>query len=97
LVGLAGAAVAAWPAVALVGSHELLMMVIRSAQVPAAVVRETSDGADDGLLLGRAAEAFAGEMAAGQVPSVRAIRARLDVGQSRAQRVRAYLAVITSA
>jgi hypothetical protein len=32
--GLAGAAVAVWPAVALVGSCELLMMVIRSAQVP---------------------------------------------------------------
>jgi hypothetical protein len=36
-----GAAVAAWPAVALVGSYELLMMVIPSSQVPAA---ETSDG-----------------------------------------------------
>jgi hypothetical protein len=32
--GLAGAAVAAWPAVALVGSYELLMMVIRRSQVP---------------------------------------------------------------
>jgi hypothetical protein len=32
--GLMGAAVAAWPAVALVGSYELLMMVIRSSQVP---------------------------------------------------------------
>ena len=31
--GLTGAAVAAWPAVALVGSYELLMMVIRSSQV----------------------------------------------------------------
>jgi hypothetical protein len=30
--GPAGAAVAAWPAVALVGSYELLMMVIRSSQ-----------------------------------------------------------------
>lgn len=29
--GPMGAAVAAWPAVALVGSHELLMMIIRSA------------------------------------------------------------------
>jgi hypothetical protein len=29
--GLTGAAVAAWPAVALVGSYELLMMVIRAA------------------------------------------------------------------
>jgi hypothetical protein len=30
--GLIGAAVAAWPAVALVGSYELLMMVIRTSQ-----------------------------------------------------------------
>jgi hypothetical protein len=34
--GLMGAAVAAWPAVALVGSYELLMMIIRSAQLPGA-------------------------------------------------------------
>jgi hypothetical protein len=33
--GLIGAAVATWPAIALVGSYELLMMVIRSSQVPA--------------------------------------------------------------
>jgi Protein of unknown function (DUF2637) len=33
--GLAGAAVAAWPAVALVGSYELLMLVIRSSQLSA--------------------------------------------------------------
>ena len=33
--GLIGAAVAAWPAVALVRSYELLMMVIRISQVPA--------------------------------------------------------------
>jgi hypothetical protein len=33
--GLMGAAVAVWPAVALVGSYELLMMVIQSSQVTA--------------------------------------------------------------
>jgi hypothetical protein len=33
--GLIGAAVAAWPAVTLAGSYELLMMVIRSSQAPA--------------------------------------------------------------
>ena len=33
--GLSGAAVAAWPAIALVGSYELLMVIIRSGQVPA--------------------------------------------------------------
>lgn len=32
--GLAGAKVAAWPTVALAGSHELLMMIIRSAAGP---------------------------------------------------------------
>ena len=38
--GLIGAAVAAWPAVALVGSYELLMMVIRGSQ---ASVKDTSE------------------------------------------------------
>jgi hypothetical protein len=33
--GLIGAAISAWPAVALVGSSELLMMIIRDAQVSA--------------------------------------------------------------
>jgi hypothetical protein len=32
--GLAGATVAAWPTVALAGSYELLMMIIRSAAEP---------------------------------------------------------------
>jgi hypothetical protein len=45
----------------------------------------------------RAAQAFADGVATGRVPSVRAIRARLHVGQPRAQRVRAYLAVLANA
>lgn len=45
----------------------------------------------------RVAQAFADEVAAERAPSVRAIRARLHVGQSRAQRVRAYLAVLAAA
>jgi hypothetical protein len=43
-------------------------------------------------LLEQAVEAFAGELAADRVPSVRAIRAQLHVGQPRAQRLRDYLA-----
>jgi hypothetical protein len=39
--GVAGAAVATWPAVVLVGSYELLMMVIFSSQVPADVAPRT--------------------------------------------------------
>ena len=88
--GPSGAVVAAWPAVALVGSYELLMVVIRSAQVPVyrEVGSETSGDPGDDPLRAQAAEAFAGEVAARRVPSVRAVRARLHVGQPRAQRVR---------
>ena len=98
--GLAGAAVAAWPAVALVGSYELLMMVIRSAQLPGtgtALGGARECMADTDPLQVDAVQVFAGELAAGRVPSVRAIRARLHVGQSRAQRVRAYLAALNGA
>ena len=98
--GLTGTAVAAWPAVALVGSCELLMMIIRSARLSGT---DTAPGGqpecmpDTDPLQVRAAQAFAVELAAGRVPSVRAIRARLHVGQPRAQRVRAYLAALTGA
>ena len=85
--GLMGAAVAAWPAVALVGSYELLMMIIRSAQLPgtgAAMGGAPGCMPDAEPLQSQAAQAFAVELAAGRVPSVRAIRARLHVGQPRA-------------
>jgi hypothetical protein len=93
--GLTGAAVAAWPEVALVGSYELLVMIIRAAQLPGT---DTVPGGapecmpDIDPLQVQAASAFAVERVAGRVPSVRAIRALLHVGQPRAQRVRAYLA-----
>jgi hypothetical protein len=89
--GLMGAAVAAWPAVALVGSYELLMMVIRGAQSAADAV---SAGIVDPLWED-AVEAFADQLAADHVPSVRAIRSQLHVGQPRAQRLRDYLATGT--
>src|ERR1700739_2672377 len=71
--GLTGAAVAAWPAVALVGSHGLLMMFIRSSQVPADGAPGTEHDVDP--LQGEAAKVFAEQLAADRVPSVRAIRA----------------------
>jgi hypothetical protein len=37
--GLIGTAVGAWPAVALVGSYELLMVITRSEQMPAITPR----------------------------------------------------------
>jgi hypothetical protein len=96
--GPPGTVVAAWPAVALVGSYELLMVIIRSGQLPAgpAAGPGTSGAPGDGPLRAQAAEAFAAEVAAGRVPSVRMIRARLHVGQPRAQRVRAYLSALSN-
>ena len=88
--GLTGAAVAAWPAVVLVGSYELLMMVIRRSQVPADGTPEIEHDADP--LHEQAAQLFAEQLAADRVPSVRAICAELHVGQARAQRLRDYLA-----
>jgi hypothetical protein len=73
------------PAIALVGSYELLMMVIRSSQVPADGAPKTERDADP--LRERAAELFAAQLA-DHVPSARAIRhAQLHVGQPRAQRL----------
>jgi Protein of unknown function (DUF2637) len=88
--GMTGAAVAAWPAVALVGSYELLMLFIRSSHVPTGGAPKTERCVDP--LQELAAELFAGELAEDRVPSVRAIRAQLHVGQPRAQRLRDYLA-----
>jgi hypothetical protein len=87
--GLIGATVAAWPAVALVGSYELLMMVIRSSQGQADGERGGRREYDP--LQERAAELFAEEIAGDRVPSVRAIRAQLHVGQPRAQSLRKHL------
>lgn len=93
--GPVGAAVAAWPAVALVGSYELLMMVIRTSQIPADDKPEK--GRDEDLLQEQAAELFAEELAADRLPSIRTIRAQLHVGQPRAQRVRDYLVGLAEA
>jgi hypothetical protein len=94
--GLVGAAVAAWPALALVGSYELLMMIIRGAPSPGASAGPAEAGPapwpEPDPLYARAAEEFAAHVEAGAVPSIRAIRARLHVGQPRAQQVRAHLA-----
>ena len=100
--GPVGAAVGAWPAVALVGSYELLMMITRGAQVSevSAGVSVAADASDVSPLVdplqARAAEEFAGEVAAGRLPSIRTIRARLHLGQPRAQQVKAYLAMLVA-
>ena len=97
--GPLGAAVGAWPALALVGSYELLMTIIRGAQQPTGEVSpapaETPAGVPDAFQA-QAAEEFAGDVASGNMPSIRTIRARLHVGQPRAQLVRAYLITLAA-
>lgn len=88
--GPVGAAVAAWSAVALVGSHELLMMVIHSSQAAPDGVLGKAEAPDP--LQEQAAAVFASLLTADRVPSVRAIRAQFHVGQPRAQRLRDHLA-----
>jgi hypothetical protein len=90
--GIVGAVVAAWPAVALVGSYELLMMIIRGAQTSVGSISVQGSLLDP--LGERAAAVFADDLAVDRVPSIRAIRDALHVGQPRAQRLRGYLAAI---
>jgi hypothetical protein len=92
--GIIGAAVAAWPAVALVGSYELLMVIIRSEQMPTPTPSVHEDGGATDPLGEHAAVVFAADLAAERVPSIRAIRAELHVGQPRPQRLHGYLATI---
>src|SRR5246127_4340235 len=66
--GLIGAGVAAWPAVALVGSYELLMMIIRSEQMPAVTASAREDGSGVDPLGERAAVVFAADLAADRLP-----------------------------
>jgi hypothetical protein len=90
--GLVGSAVAAWPAIALVGSYELLMMTIRGVLIPTATASPHDNASVTDPLQKRATVVIAAELAADRVPSIRAIRIALHVGQSRAQRLRECLA-----
>jgi hypothetical protein len=100
--GPVGALVAGWPAVALVLSYELLMIIVRrsarlaaprpaTAPVPVPEPRAELNGH-----VHRAAEVFAEELARGEVPGIRRIRSALNVGQPKAQQVRGYLEQVAS-
>lgn len=97
--GVIGAVISAWPAVAFVGTAELLMVIIQRAEqagtwVPEPAPVPTDVSGPDALRV-RAAALFASDLAAGHTPSIRAIRSRMHVGQPRAQEVRTYLAART--
>jgi Protein of unknown function (DUF2637) len=126
--GIPGELLSGWPAVAFVGSVELVLGMIRRTRTPGTApapqdaprtsaapvtapagapalparphpdapapvrptrTRPTVTGAD-------AEREFAAELAAGLVPSQRAIRARLHVGQDRARQLHAHLTPIAA-
>lgn len=97
--GPVGAVIAAWPALALVGSYELLMSLIRANSLAPGLAPDDVDvpegvPAADPLQV-QAADAFAEQLTRGKVPTIRAIRSALRVGQPRAQQIQVYLAALT--
>jgi len=81
---------------ALVGSYELLMALVRGQAAPATVPDTSAEPVpgphlNGSGLLPAEAEPFAGALARGEVPGIRRIRDVLHVGQARAQRVQAGL------
>ena len=99
--GITGSLLSGWPAVAFIGSAELAIGMARRARqaapVPDAVPAVPAPGY---TLNGHGTEAervFAAEIEAGDVPSIRRIRAALHVGQPRAREVQAHLETLTPA
>jgi hypothetical protein len=95
--GAVGAVVAAWPAVALILSYELLMIIVRRS-ASAAPAAGTAVPEPPAALNGHgyaAAELFAADLAAGTVPGIRRIRKEMQVGQPRAQQIRDYLSELS--
>lgn len=70
------------------------MVIIRGTQTSAALYRPREGAPVLDPLEEQAVEVLAGELAADRIPSVRAIRAALHVGQPGAQRLREYLAAV---
>jgi Protein of unknown function (DUF2637) len=104
--GPLGAALSAWPAVAFVGSAEMITHLVRTARPAAApaTAPETRQPqrppaprtARAPVTAHDAERAFTRELAAGALPSQRAISARMHVGHARARQLRAHLAQLAA-
>ena len=99
LLAAAGAARAPWPVVVLVSCLPVATLGFGAALTH--LLRESAPAAVPAVPAGlnghghAAAELFAAEIEAGQVPGIRAIRSGLHVGQDRASQVQAYLRTLT--
>ena len=94
--GWPGALLSGWPAVAFVVAAEVAITMTRrqpsrdQAPAPDTAVPEVPASLNGHAE--KAAELFAADLAAGQVPGIRRIRQQMHCGQPRAQEVRTYLA-----
>ena len=93
--GPLAATVAAWPALAFTVASFMLERWLK-AQVSAAPEAVPDVPAGLNGHAHAAAELFAADIDAGQVPGIRAIRSGLHVGQDKASQVQAYLRSLTS-
>src|SRR5216683_1443072 len=93
--GWSGELLSGWPAVAFVGSVEMVLSMVRRARTAPATdtaVSEVAAGLNGHA--DRAAELLAADLAAGNVPGVRRIRREMHVGQPKAQQVREHLTAL---
>jgi len=97
--GLTGSLLSGWPAVAFIGSAEMaigMVRRVRSAPAPEAVPDVPAGHLNGSGLHPAEAQPFAGELARGEVPSIRRIRTELHVGQPKAQEIQGRLAALAS-
>jgi hypothetical protein len=90
--GVSGELLSGWPAVAFVGSVEMVLSMVRRARAEPAT--DTAVREPPASLNGQGhqpAEIFSEDLARGEVPGVRRIRREMHVGQPKAQQVRDYL------
>lgn len=95
--GVLGAIISAWPAYAFIGGVEMLLGVLYREAARVHVPEAVPGPAGNGHRYPEAAEAFAAELAAGEVPGIRRIRRELHIGQPKAEQVQAYLRTLTGA
>ncbi len=95
--GWTGIIISGWPPVALIAAIEVLARMIRPSPAPGAGALHPAASVNGHSVPegGReAAERFAAELSAGDVPSLRQVQREMHLGQPRAREVRSYLSAL---
>jgi hypothetical protein len=95
--GWTGIVISGWPPIALIAAIEVLARMIRPSPEPGVgALHLTAIANGHAVPEGgkQAAERFAADLAAGDVPSLRQVQREMHLGQPRAREVRSYLDVL---